>query len=66
MSRPTRTLPHLLTIAEVAELEGVSQKTIHRRIRKGELPIIRDGVLIRIEPADYEAWRRARRVLLNG
>ncbi len=66
MSRPTRTLPHLLTIAEVAELEGVSQKTIHRRIRKGELPIIRDGVLIRVEPADYEAWRRARRVLLNG
>lgn len=66
MSRPTRTLQRLLTIAEVAELEGVSQKTIHRRIRKGELPIIRDGVLIRIEPADYEAWRRARRVLLNG
>jgi excisionase family DNA binding protein len=52
----------LLTIAEVAELLGVSIETVRRRINTGELRVIRDGRIIRIHPDDLEAYIAIRRI----
>ena len=40
---------------------GISSKTIDRRIRNGELPVIRDGRIIRVHPDDLERYLAARR-----
>lgn len=48
-----------LSIAEAAELTGVSAKTIRRRISDGTLKAVRIGPrLIRIDRASLEAWGR--------
>ncbi len=44
---------HLMTVKEVAKGMNASEKTVRRRINAGELPVIRDGRLIRIRPKDY-------------
>lgn len=39
---------HYVSLAEGAEIVGVSVDTLRRRIRKGRLPAVRDGKIIRI------------------
>ncbi len=46
----------LMTAKEVATGTNASEKTIRRRIAAGELPVIRDGRLIRIRPKDYRRY----------
>ena len=46
----------LMTVREVAAAMNASEKTIRRRIAAGELPVIRDGRLIRIRPKDYRRY----------
>ncbi len=46
----------LMTVREVAADMKASEKTVRRRIAAGELPVIRDGRLIRIRPKDYRAY----------
>lgn len=46
----------LMTVKEVARGMNASEKTIHRRIASGELPVIRDGRMIRIRPKDYRLY----------
>lgn len=61
---PTRPSDELLTVAEVARLDGCCEKTVRRAIAAGLLRKIRvgpGGRLIRIDPADHEAYRRAGR-----
>lgn len=65
--RPTahRTPPTLLTIREVAELDGCSDKTVRRAIAAGLLKVVRigpGGRLIRIDPAAHAAYRAGFRV----
>ena len=43
----------LMTVKDVAADMKASEKTVRRRIAAGELPVIRDGRLIRIRPKDY-------------
>jgi excisionase family DNA binding protein len=43
-----RAVPQYVSLAEGAEIVGVSVDTLRRRIRKGRLPAVRDGKLIRI------------------
>ncbi len=53
----------LLTVKEVAELDNCSEKTVRRAIEQAQLTAIRIGPgerLIRIHPADHEAYRRYR------
>jgi excisionase family DNA binding protein len=61
MTKPTDPPKTLLTKKQVAELLGVSTKTIDRRIRSGELPVIRDGRIIRMHPDDLACYLAARR-----
>ncbi len=46
----------LMTVREVAAAMNASEKTIRRRIASGELPVIRDGRLVRIRPVDYRRY----------
>ncbi len=55
---------HLLTVKEVAELDGCSEKTVHRAIKAGLLEVVRIGPgkrLLRIDPAAHAAYRAASR-----
>lgn len=56
-------VPRLMRLDEVAEVLGVSMKTIRRRIEAGELPVIRDGRLVRVHPNDLDRYVAARRSL---
>ena len=46
----------LMTVKEVATGMNASEKTVRRRIGAGELPVIRDGRMIRIRPKDYRQY----------
>lgn len=51
----------LLTVADVAELDQCSEKTVRRAIEKGLLQASRvgpGGRLLRIDPTALEAYRR--------
>ena len=44
----------LYTVTEAAEILKVSEKTVRRLIKKGQLRVIRIGGLLRIDPLDLE------------
>ena len=49
----------LLSVAQVAEILGVSDRTVRTRIMSGELPTIRlnaRGFALRIDPSDLEDY----------
>ena len=55
--KPKTDLPdHLLTVAETARILNASTKTIYRRIKMGELPVYRDGSILRIHPDDLARY----------
>ena len=56
-------LPRLLTLEEVAGVLNVSPKTLRRRIDAGQQPVIRDGRIVRVHPADLQRYISARRSL---
>ncbi len=56
------TLPEkLLTEKVVSEILGCSIRTVRRRIEAGELAVIRDGRLKRIQPEDLRSYIQRRR-----
>ena len=61
MTKPTEPPNKLLTRKRVAEILDTSERTIARRIRAGDLPVIRDGRIIRIRPEDLERYIAQRR-----
>lgn len=54
-------LSRLLTLQDTAGILNTSMKTLRRRIDAGELPVIRDGRIVRVHPADLERYISARR-----
>lgn len=50
---------HLLTVSEVAADLRVSNMTVYRLIRGGQLPALRVGRNYRIRQADLEAYLQA-------
>ncbi len=56
-------LPRLLTLQDSADILQVSIKTLRRRIDAGELPVIRDGRILRVHPSDLARYISARRSL---
>jgi excisionase family DNA binding protein len=54
-------LPRLLSLSDAAAVLGCSLKTLRRRIDEGELPVIRDGRLVRIHPEDLTRYVAVRR-----
>jgi len=52
----TATPPAYLTTAEVAAVLACSEDTVLRAVRRGDLPAIRYGRLVRVERAGLEAF----------
>jgi excisionase family DNA binding protein len=46
----------LLAIPVVASLTRLSESTIRRRIAEGDLPAVKLGRLIRVDPDGLDAW----------
>ena len=62
MKKRAEPLEPLLTIDQAAEILNASARTVRRRIKARELPVIQDGRLVRIHPEDlrrYIAQKRA-------
>lgn len=51
----------LHTIDTAAQELAVSRDTIQRAVKAGRLPVVRIGRLVRIEPADLDAFRQRNR-----
>ncbi len=56
----------LMTVKELAADMKVSEKTVRRRIAAGELPVIRDGGLIRIRPKDYRSYLESKLKIMTS
>jgi excisionase family DNA binding protein len=46
----------LLSPAEVAERLGVSRKSVYRLVRSGELPAVKIGHAVRVDPDELEQY----------
>ncbi len=57
----THDAPKLLTRSEVADLLGVSRRTLDRMTSAGDLPVVRIYRLPRYLPEDVRAFVRSRR-----
>lgn len=53
-----RLVMRLLTIPEVAQMCGLSEKSIRRAIDRGDLPAMKLCSRLRIAPDDVAAWYR--------
>ncbi len=56
----------LMTVREVATGMNASEKTVRRRIAAGELPVIRDGRMIRIRPKDYRRYLESKLKIMTS
>ena len=56
----------LLTVAEVAATMRVSNMTVYRLIKNGDLPALRVGKKYRIRESDVDAYLSERSVQVEG
>ncbi len=56
----------MLTVAEVAATMRVSNMTVYRLIKKGDLPALRVGKNYRIRESDVDAYLSERSVQVEG
>jgi excisionase family DNA binding protein len=58
MDSPSATdaTPKLLKASEVAERWDLHRATVYRLVQSGQLPALRIGGSIRIDPREAEAW----------
>ena len=61
MTKSISLIEPLLTIEECAAILNTSIKTVRRRITDKELPVIRDGGVVRVRPDDLRAYIAIRR-----
>lgn len=52
-----------MTIMEVADAAQVSESTVRRWIRAGDLPAYRLGRQLRIRPEEFETFLKAQRLM---
>jgi excisionase family DNA binding protein len=46
----------LITIEQAAERIQVTPRMIADRVRAGEIPVVRIGRVVRIDPLDFDGW----------
>ena len=51
----------LMTLQDVADYLRCSLKTVKRRVDAGDLPVIRDGRMVRVHPRDLNRYVKLRR-----
>lgn len=63
MKAKNESCQRLLSLQDACAVLGVSIKTLRRRIKAGDLPVIRDGRIIRVHPNDLDRYIASRRSL---
>lgn len=53
---------HLLTLGDVADYLRCSVRTVKRRVRDGELPVVADGAIVRVRETDLARYVAKRTV----
>jgi excisionase family DNA binding protein len=61
LNKQHNALEPLLTEADVSKILGCSVRTVRRRIKAGELAVVRDGRMVRVQPEDLNRYIRNRR-----
>ena len=59
-------LPRLLTIGEVAEYLGVTERHVRRLVAERRIPFVKWGHLLRFDPDEIAAWIDAARRPVGG
>ena len=59
-------LPRLLTISEVAEYLGVTERHVRRLVAERRIPFVKWGHLLRFDPDEIAAWIDAARRPVGG
>jgi excisionase family DNA binding protein len=49
-------LPHLLTIDQLAEQLGVTQRHVRRLVAERRIPFLKVGRFVRFDPSDVGTW----------
>ncbi|MDA8284570.1 MAG: helix-turn-helix domain-containing protein [Actinomycetota bacterium] len=58
----TETVPHLLTIDQLAEQLGITTRHVRRLIAERRVPYLKVGKLVRFDPAEVADWLDDRRM----
>jgi excisionase family DNA binding protein len=56
MDSPAVPISPLLDVRRTAERLGLSEKQVRRLIRRGELPALRVGAAVRVDPRELDDW----------
>ena len=59
MNEPPPSMEKLLTYRDAAKLLGVTERTIWTLVNRGDLPAVRFGRSVRIDPADLRGFVEA-------
>jgi excisionase family DNA binding protein len=62
MNKPNELIEALIPLPQVAKILNMSKKTLSRRIKAGELPVVRDGNIISVMPDDLKIYLAQRRI----
>lgn len=62
----TDTIPHLLTIDQLAEQLGITVRHVRRLIAERRVPYLKVGKLVRFDPAEIAGWLDEARVRRSG
>ncbi len=52
----TETVPHLLTLSQLAEQLGITVRHVRRLIAERRVPYLKVGKLVRFDPAEIADW----------
>ena len=62
MNMPIKPVEALIPLDQAAKLLNMSKKTLWRRFKAGELPVVRDGNIISVMPDDLKSYLAKRRI----
>ena len=62
MKNPNKPIDELIPLEQVAKVLNMSKKTLWRRIKAGELAVVRDGNIISVMPDDLKSYLAKRRI----
>jgi excisionase family DNA binding protein len=61
MDKENLTLPKLLRPAELSDHLGVPKPTIYSWVRRGDIPFVKLGGLVRFDPGEIHDWLKERK-----
>lgn len=59
-------MDRLLNVSEVQEILGIRHKTQVYRLMREEIPTVRIGRMVRVDPSDLQRWMESKKVPPNN